>query len=423
MLPLDEAETRLKDAAAAAGAATVHLGHSREGRPLELVRFGSGPKRTLWYGGPHANEAVGVSTVVEAAEQLAQSPELLDGELGWDLLLCIDPDGHVRNESWFGETVDVEAYYRGFFRPPMAEYPDWDLPLEHTSALGTLTRPSRLPEAAALRSALDLCRPVVLNALHNAELGGVHFYCDGLSAERASALSEVPGRYGMALESVALDDPTAAALAPGVFPMPDFAPLYDQLLASGHPDPASLAPVGQSAAGWCRQYGTASLVAEVPYWTVDTEITPSESTEAELVSAAAASLEGFGGWLAGFLSRHSMTTSGALARAVLDGPAVASQMTAGLQAWAANPAADRPADSEAAVRYDVFLRVCLPLRYLGMTLSQVLAEGKDAGEVQERFDDGLATLRQLPLRAVPLSTLVDLQLQAGVAVLRGTQAR
>jgi hypothetical protein len=420
MLPLDEAEARLKQSAARAGAAQVALGHSREGRPLELVRFGDASHRALWYGGPHANETIGVSTLVELAERLAAQPELLAGELGWDILLCVDPDGHVRNESWFGENVDLEAYYRGFFRPPMSEYPDWDLPVEYRSAAGTLTRPSTLPEAHALRAALELSRPAMLNALHNAELGGIHYFVS--SREAAPALSSLPAGHGIPIEDVAPDDPGSLPFAPGVFPLPSFTNAYDELLASGHPDPASLLPFGQMSAHWCSRFGTSSLVAEVPYWSVTGELAmPSCSSESELVLDAAEQLEAESKRLAGVQAEHtgSFPTSDPLARAALDGPQVLRRTAAGLRAWASDARSGRPLTQEALGR-DAFLRIGLPQRYLGMTLAALTAHDGPVAAVscaEEAFADGLSKLLQLPLTAHPLTTLVDAQLSAGVVVI------
>ena len=122
-LPYAAAQERLTGGAVGAGAERVALGTSREGRPLELERFGDGPCRALWYAGPHANEVAGVATVVALAERLAAEPALLDGPVGVDLLLCVDPDAYVRNEAWFGAEIDMTAYYRHFHRPAMDEWP------------------------------------------------------------------------------------------------------------------------------------------------------------------------------------------------------------------------------------------------------------------------------------------------------------
>ena len=120
LLPLEEARSRLGAAAEAVGAESLVLGSSREGRPIELVRFGSGEQRVLWYAGPHANEPIGVTTIVELAERLVARPDLLAGPIGWDLVLNVDPDGHVRNEAWMDTPSDNQSYFRHFFRPPIA---------------------------------------------------------------------------------------------------------------------------------------------------------------------------------------------------------------------------------------------------------------------------------------------------------------
>jgi hypothetical protein len=95
-----DAEARVQAAAQKVGAQIVTVGESREHRPLHLYRFGKATRRTFWYAGPHANEPVGVSTVVSLAEALAAHPEYLD-TIGFDLMVCVDPDSHVANEHWF----------------------------------------------------------------------------------------------------------------------------------------------------------------------------------------------------------------------------------------------------------------------------------------------------------------------------------
>jgi hypothetical protein len=97
---------------------------------------------------------------------------------------------------------------------------------------------------------------------------------------------------------------------------------------------------------------------------------------------------------------------------------VLGRLAAGLRAWASDERSSRPLTQEALGR-DIFLRIGVPQRYLGMTLSTLAAHDGPVDAVDEAekaFDAGLSRLLQLPLTAHPLTTLVDAQLAAGLVV-------
>jgi hypothetical protein len=426
LLPLEEARSRLGGAAAeAVGAESLVLGSSREGRPIELVRFGSGEQRVLWYAGPHANEPIGVTTIVELAERLVARPDLLAGPIGWDLVLNVDPDGHVRNEAWMDTPSDIQSYFRHFFRPPIAEYPDWDLPLHYESDGGRIDREPAMPEGRALLSALEISRPVAIVALHNAEIGGLHFYVTGPEGlvDRYVGLLQ---SYGMPVEERPVDDPAAARLAPGVFEMPRLDAVCEQLLASGHPDPASLLPMGDLAGNWAhKQLGTTSVIAEIPLWSVTSPLTTSAQDESELALQTAGVLQSEAARLKSLVGDHaaSFGAGDPLARGTLDGISVLSQMAAGLEAWSGMEALRRPVTEDAIGRYQVFLQRALPQRYWGMALQTLLAAGAPDDAVrraQEAFDAGLRELLSLELVAHPLEKLVELQIDSGLQLIQET---
>ena len=419
LLTLDEAETRLARAASTLGAKRVKLGRSRAGRPLELVRAGSGARRSFWYGGPHANEPLGVSTIVELAERLAAQPGLLAGDIGFDLLLCIDPDGYVLNENWFAPTITMADYHRGLYRPAMNEWPDWDFPVDYHSSSGRLQRTSTLPETAALRSGLELSRPFVLNALHNAELGGLPFFVQDDRAALADRLPALPAQFGMPREEAMLDDPGAEPLAPGVFPLPDLTSAYEAILRSGQDDPASLLPLGASAAAWCTQFGTMSVVAEIPCWSVSAPRSAADETMGDLARGTARTLGEFAGWLSEFTAAPAayLPASDPRARATVNATGMIARLAAGLDEWAGSDAASALATADAVARYEVMLGICLPQRYRGMLLSAVNSAQAPASVIAEAevaFQAGLDALAAIPCTAYPLRDLVDLQLTAGV---------
>lgn len=428
LLRLTEAEDRLRAAAERAGAEMVVLGESRGGRPIAMARFGRAAARSFWYAGPHANEAVGVSTIVQLAERLAVAPDVLGDEVGFDLVLCVDPDGHVLNEPWFGPDIDPARYFRGFFRPAMDEFPDWDFPLDHTSAAGSLHREPRLPESAALRAGLELSRPIALNALHNAELGGAHFCLVGDPPGLAEELSTLPPAFAIPRESAMLDDPSAVPLAPGVFPMPDLAAACEAVLASGHPDPVTLLPFGDSAASWCRRYNTVAMVPEIPYWSVVEQAPPDGVTAGEISARTAEALARASEWFDSVLAESSnhLPDSDPRVRSVRDCVGVLARVAAGLSAWADTGDARSAATFEEVARMEHMLGSCLPQRYRGMLLTALEAHDGPPSVIaaaRDAFDRGQEKIDALQLQAHPVRRLVEMQLRAGMAVTASALAR
>ena len=413
-LPLAEAELRLSAAAAALDAERVPLGASREGRPLELVRFGDGPRRVLWYAGPHANEVAGVASIVTLAERLVSNSAVLDGDTGIDLLLCVDPDVYVRNEAWFAPEIDMTAYYRHFHRPPMDEWPDWDFPVAH----GPLQRASRLPETAALRSALELSRPAVMVSLHNGELHGMHGYLSGAVPGLAEVLAAIPAKHGFPVELAALDDPDAEPLAPGIFAAPVMTEAWDAVLATGDPDPATLLPMGDSAASWAlERFGTVTVISEVPHWSMASGI-PVDGTVGDLARRTAATVAAFGVRLATAVATVELPTADVRVRSCRNAVPMLARLAAGFGVLADGSAGCAPATSADVARLGIMLGECLPQRYRGQLLGALVDAGAPEAAVraaQHDFDGGMARLRALPIRVHPFTSMVEAQLATGLA--------
>jgi len=420
LLTLDAASRRLQAAAEALGATSIPIGRSREGRPLNLVRVGAGPRRSFWYAGAHANEALGVSTIVTLAEALAAAPAALEGPVGFDLVLCLDPDGHVRNERWFGPRIELLDYYRHFYRGAVAQTPDWDLPVEYASSGGSLSRPSGLPEAKALAAALTLSRPRTMVGLHNAEVGGAHYPVLGSASDAWSALAELTRATGIPLDDRMLDDPGADPLVEGVFPFPSLVPAYEAVLASGHPDPGSLLPMGESAAQWSTRFGTVTLVTEIPYWT-PTSPTPAVPL-AEVAHRAAAEIGPQVDLFGAIVDEcRDLLEQSAHGRAVLEAPVVLAKVAAGLEAIAKASNPSQVASSQDVARLDLMLARCVPQRYLGMALTALDMPTSAPSKaprwlptVRERFDLGLGAITSVPMTAHPIEALVSLQCRAGL---------
>ena len=93
----------------------VRIGRSREGRPIEAFRFGTGPFRVSLIGGNHADEPVGprmLRCLVAYLRSLPSNDPMLDGYEWW-ILPHVNPDGEERNRPWSREWAtgfDVGRY-------------------------------------------------------------------------------------------------------------------------------------------------------------------------------------------------------------------------------------------------------------------------------------------------------------------------
>ncbi|MGO3363725.1 MAG: hypothetical protein ACTIL2_14920 [Corynebacterium sp.] len=422
LLPLAEADARVLAASRAVGAEVIEVGQSRQGRPITLHRFGTSPVRSLWYGGPHANEAVGVSTIVTLAEALAAQPGYLD-KCGFDLITCIDPDAHALNEHWFpGFDGDPATYFSQMYRPPMDEFVDWDMPVEITNSHGTFRREPRHPEGRALFAALELSRPAVVMALHNAEIGGMYYHQIGGTPELASALSRIPAEFGIPAEPTPIDAPDAAPLAPGVFPLPGVTDMFGPLIDATPDDPTSVLTMGESAMTWSLGYGAVSIVPEIPFWSPVEPRPKQDATLADVAGASAQRLAASADTLSGLCTRYadSLPESNARARSVRDAVGMLRGLSALLTSLGDGPHGTQPATPEDVRRWGIMLGLSTPQRYVGMLLNALedaapenAAPGDAVDEVRDLFDTNTDLLNRYSYRFHGIGTLVDIQLATG----------
>lgn len=117
----DEVRDELRHACAANGdvAAFHQIGASREGRPIDAVTLGYGPRLATLVAGAHADEPVGPETLrTLILESLANRDWLAEEEGFHDLfeqftlriIPQVNPDGEARNQRWIREWPDVEAF-------------------------------------------------------------------------------------------------------------------------------------------------------------------------------------------------------------------------------------------------------------------------------------------------------------------------
>ena len=73
------------------------IGTSTEGRPIEMLTIGNGPRKALLVGTPHPNEPIGTLTIEFLSRRLCEDDDLRD-DLDFTFLMikCADPDGTVK---------------------------------------------------------------------------------------------------------------------------------------------------------------------------------------------------------------------------------------------------------------------------------------------------------------------------------------
>lgn len=238
------------------------VGQSRDGRTIELLSAGHGERALMLVGAPHPHELVGTLTIDFFAHYIAEQPRA-QSELGcsWHFIQVVEPDGVHLNEPWLRKARRPSAYLHSFYRPPLHEQAEYTFPFStRDRSFGMAT-----PEANAWRTALDWVRPDLLVSLHNSEVGGAFFFSSGDDFELDSSLLECAGWLGFDIDADGEPGSLAKAGRPGVFHFPD--EIEQSILEAGATGAASPLRTGDSSAGYSqRQFGTLSLVPEVPYW-------------------------------------------------------------------------------------------------------------------------------------------------------------
>lgn len=148
-------------------------GTSAGGRPIHHVRFGKGALKALFVGFPHPNEPIGGLTVFNLLTLLKQGhPELVQADIEWHVVPCIDPDGAVLNEGWTQAPFTIENYVKNSHRPELRDQVDCTFPISYKR----LQFDSPSTEANILKELLTQIRPDFYYTLHNTSVGGGVWY-------------------------------------------------------------------------------------------------------------------------------------------------------------------------------------------------------------------------------------------------------
>ena len=202
------------------------VGRSAEGRPIELLTIGDGPRSVLLVGVPHPNEPIGTLTAEFLSRLLCENAALRE-HLGVTLhvIKVADPDGLVLNEGWFKGTFSPLRYALNYYRPPHREQVEWSFPVSYK----TLCFETPSPETAVVMRVMERVRPTFFYSLHNAGFCGVYFYVSHDRPRLFTAFHQLVADQGLPLHRGEPEVPYLRTLAPAVYALFGIGETYDYM--------------------------------------------------------------------------------------------------------------------------------------------------------------------------------------------------
>jgi len=409
------------------------VGRSTDGDPIPMLRIGSGEKQLLFFACPHPNEPIGAMMLEALSGLLVENDELRGETYTWNLIKCIDPDGTRLNEGWFKGPFTVTHYASNFYRPGATQQAEWTFPVTYKNY--SFLRP--IPETQALMTAITAVRPSFIYSLHNAGMGGGYFYLTPHVPEVDDQLRALITDRGIPLALGEPEMPWGVQLSPAIFKTPSVRDHYDFLEQNIDEDPATKLKMGAGSYDFARGVCDPShLIVELPYFfdprTADTS--PSTGTRREAILAGVErSLE-----IITFLSetlervRDELTEPTRLRNSSLEIIGMMASNLASKRAWATkSPDLDVPVtaaqkfDSAVAFRFYQLLFVGMVRRAIEAQIAVKGSESLSAAlhEVETRFAAWAAEMeRDLDYKAIPIKTLVEIQLGAALHFIRAQEA-
>lgn len=240
------------------------IGSSELGVPIYHVRFGTGRLKALFVGFPHANEPIGGLTAFSLMTLLEQGqPQLIEADIEWHIVPCIDPDGAALNEGWSQQPFTLANYMRNFHRQEPCDQVECSFPIRHKG----LVFDRSTVEAAALQRLLTEVRPDFYYSLHNAWTGGA-WYCISrdIGASYQQQLRDLLEQHHIPLQTSPPYGEWLTRFGEGITEPFSMAKFYD-FLERSVPHPEELLRAG--ACSWeylAKINGSAlTLLTELPY--------------------------------------------------------------------------------------------------------------------------------------------------------------
>jgi hypothetical protein len=383
------------------------IGSSTEGRPIELLTIGNGPKAALFLGAPHPNEPIGTLTLEFLSRLLCERSDLRE-QLDCTFLIvkASDPDGLALNEGWFKGAFSPLKYALHYYRPPQDEQVEWGFPI-HYKTLHFTTPPV---ETRAVMQLMEQRRPAFLSSLHNASFCGVYFYLSRRLPALFPQLHQLVADYELPLHNGEPEVPYIQSWDQAIYPLFGAREGYDFLEKNLGEDPAPYFSTGTSSDDYLKKLvpQALSLICELPYYTdpILEETTPAGISRREAMAEGMRRTEATVRILEShFLALRNQLPQNRLFRSVAEYLRRTPKRLA-----AQRKSLEAPEYAQEASRAQAFdVRVCRSfhcLLYLGELYRLAMAVGeKDRAEemrmhIVERMAqiEGESTLQILPLR-------------------------
>lgn len=242
------------------------IGTSTEGRPIELLTIGNGPKVALFIGAPHPNEPIGTLTLDFLSRFLCERQDVRE-RLGYTFLIVkvSDPDGLALNSGWLKEKFSPLTYALNYYRPPQDEQVEWGFPI-HYKTLHFATPPA---ETQAVMRLMEQYRPTFYYSLHNASFCGVYFYLTRRLPALFAQLHQLVAEHGLPLHQGEPEVSYIQAWDQAIYPLFGAREQYDFLAQNLGVDPTPYLATGTSSDDYLKLLvpEALSLVCELPYFT------------------------------------------------------------------------------------------------------------------------------------------------------------
>lgn len=239
-------------------------GTSRNGFPIHHLQFGSGSVKALVVGFPHCDEPIGGLTVFSLLTLLNQgNSALVDSDVEWHIVPCIDPDGAMLNEGWSQKAFTLESFMRNFHKQVDCEQVECSFPIKYKNLV--FNQP--VIETTVLQEIISKIRPDFYYPLHNAWAGGAFFFLTRDIGEKYyQKFYQLLNQHGIPLQVSAPHRAWCAQFGEGIYEMSTMRKFYD-FLERTCPAPEEVLHVGACSWEYLTEIkqSAISFVAELPY--------------------------------------------------------------------------------------------------------------------------------------------------------------
>jgi hypothetical protein len=232
-------------------------GTSVNGVPIHHLRFGTGSVKAMLVGFPHCKEPICGLTVFSLMTLLHQrNRALLDADVEWHIVPCIDPDGALLNEGWTQLPVTMENYLKNFYVQVLGDQVDGSFPVRHKRL--RWDRPS--PEANILKGLLDKIRPNFFYSLHNAWTGGAFYNLNrDIDHKYHRELYALLEREGVPVQKRPIWREVCKPFGEGIVEEWTVRKFYDHLERMGATRPEEFIPYGTTSWDYLEQTNPSAL--------------------------------------------------------------------------------------------------------------------------------------------------------------------